>query len=181
MKTLLQSTKNSWAADGLLFRKYLLLTLFLSMVSGFVWSQNLITVTGKVTSGDDGNALPGVTVILEGTSTGTISDLNGDFSIEAPANGVLQFSFIGYETQVVPVNSRSTIHIELVSDAQSLDEFVVTGYSTQQRKNITGSVAVVDTDNLKKIPARSAQEALQGMASGVNVTKSGVPGAGGKI
>lgn len=181
MRTLLQSMKNFWTKDGLLFRKNLLLTLFLSMVSSFVWSQNLISVMGKITSGDDGSALPGVTVMLEGTSTGTISDLNGNYSIEAPADGVLQFSFIGYETQEISVNSRSTIDIELVSDAQSLDEFVVTGYSTQQRKNITGSVAVVDTDNLKKIPARSAQEALQGMASGVNVTKSGVPGASGRI
>src|SRR5690606_36606421 len=73
------------------------------------------------------------------------------------------------------------INVQLVSDTQSLEEFVVTGYSTQQRKNITGSVSVVNVDNLRKLPARSAEQALQGMASGVNITKSGVPGASSKI
>ena len=181
MKALLQSTNKSSTSGSLWSRKSLSLTVLLSLLCSFVYSQDTNSIRGRVTSGDDGSPLPGVSVLVKGTTEGTVTDIEGNFVLQTMGDGILQFSFIGYETQEVPVNSRSVIDVVLVSDAQALDEFVVTGYSTQRKKDITGSVAVVDTDNLKRIPARSAQEALQGMASGVNVTKSGVPGASGKI
>src|SRR5690606_6769420 len=182
MNTPLQTMKNGPTKKGIFLKKTPWLILYLSrMFYGFSYSQDLVSISGKVTSGDDGNAVPGVTVMVKGRQTGTVSDLEGNFSIQAPTDGVLMFSFIGYQTVEENINSRTIINVQLVSDTQSLEEFVVTGYSTQQRKNITGSVSVVDVDNLRKIPARSAEQALQGMASGVNITKSGVPGASSKI
>lgn len=181
MKTKSQSIEKFSKSDVFLVRKIFTVTLFLSLLSGIGYSQNLVPVKGNVRSGDDGSSLPGVTVVVKGSNTGSVTDFDGNYAIQVPADGTLIFSFIGYGTKEVHVNSSSVIDLELFADAALLDEFVVTGYSSQQRKNITGSVAVVDTDNLKRVPAGSAQEALQGMASGVNVIKSGVPGAGGKI
>ncbi|MFC4871048.1 SusC/RagA family TonB-linked outer membrane protein [Negadavirga shengliensis] len=167
---------------GFVFTKSLALALLLvPFVICFSYAQETISINGKVISGDDGSPVPGATVLLKNTQIGTVTDLEGAYSIQAPADGVIVVSFIGYETVEEPIESRSIIDIVLNSDTQSLDEFVVTGYSTQRRKNITGSVSVVDVDELKTVPSRSAEQALQGMASGVNVTRSGVPGASNKI
>ncbi|MEX2513845.1 MAG: TonB-dependent receptor [Cyclobacteriaceae bacterium] len=155
--------------------------LLISFVPCLSYAQETISVNGSITSNEDGSPVPGATVLVQNTQVGTITDLEGSYSIQAPPEGVLVISFIGYETVEVPVDSRSVIDIALNSDTQSLEEFVVTGYSTQQRKNITGSVSVVNVDELKSVPSRSAEQALQGMASGVNVTRSGVPGASSKI
>lgn len=140
-----------------------------------------ITVSGKVVSQDDGSPLPGVNVVIKDTSTGTATDADGNYTLSAAADAVLVFSFIGFTTTEVPVNGRQVIDVSLSGDTQTLDEIVVTGYSTQRKKDITGSVAIVEVDDLKRVPSASAEQALQGMAPGVNVTRSGVPGAGAKI
>lgn len=182
MKTPVPRTKSSLINDRVFFKRTTWLTFYLSfIIIGLSYSQDLVSVSGRVISGDDGNAIPGASVMVKGSQYGTVTDLDGNYQLEAAANAVLMFSFIGYQTVEENVGSRTQVNIQLFTDTQSLDEFIVTGYSTQQRKNITGSVAVVDVDNLKKIPARSAEQALQGMASGVNITKSGVPGASSKI
>lgn len=140
-----------------------------------------VTVTGKVVSQEDGNPIPGVNVVIKDTSIGTTTDADGNYTLSAAEDATLVFSFIGFQTVEVPVNSRQVIDVSLPGDTQTLEEVVVTGYSTQRKKDITGSVSIVEVDDLKSVPSMSAEQALQGMASGVNVTRSGVPGAGTKI
>src|SRR5690606_7403469 len=121
-------------------------------------------------------------VLVKGTSTGTVTDVEGNYTLTvSDEDAVLVFSSVGYVTQEVAVNGRTVIDVVLEEDLQGLDEVVVTGYSTQRKKDITGSVSVVDMDALNSIPSGSADRALQGMASGVNVINSGIPGAAPKI
>lgn len=135
-----------------------------------------IQVTGKVTSAD-GQGIPGVSILVKGTFSGTVSDVDGNYSIEVPDEAeILVFSSIGYITQEVNLNGRTVIDVVLEADVQSLDEVVVTGYSTQRKKDITGSVAVVDTESMNSFPTGSVSKALQGQVSGVTVISSGVPG-----
>ncbi|WP_460639532.1 SusC/RagA family TonB-linked outer membrane protein [Larkinella harenae] len=138
-------------------------------------------IKGKV-SDQNGGSLPGVNVVVKGTSTGTVTDGNGNYSLTVPDNALLVFSFIGYVSREIAVaNVQSTLNITLTADVQTLSEVVVTGYSTERKKDITGSVAIVDTKSLKSIPAGSAVQALQGQAAGVNVISSGSPGAGSNV
>lgn len=140
------------------------------------------TIAGRVTDAEKGEALPGVNVLLKGSTNGTVTDVNGRYTLiipEGPAS--LVFSFIGYVSQELVISSQSVLDIALVADVQSLSEVVVTGYSSERKKDITGSVAVVDMKAMKSIPGGSAVRALQGQASGVNVISSGVPGGGSTI
>lgn len=147
------------------------------LIPNIVDAQEGFSIEGKVISSEDGAPIPGVTVLLKSTTIGTVTDMEGNYSIQGTENGVLVFSFIGYERQEIPINSRSILNVELKGDAQSLEEVVVTGYTTQQKKDIIGAVSVVDTDAMKTIPTGSAAQALQGQASGVNVISSGSPGS----
>lgn len=145
------------------------------------FGQNATLVRGTVYDAGNESPLPGVNIVVKGSQQGTTTDTNGEFSINVPSGASLMFSFIGYVTQEVPVGSRSALTVRLVTDTQALSEIVVTGYSSQRKQDITGSVAIVNVKELQSVPSRSAEQALQGMASGVNVTKSGVPGAKSKI
>ncbi len=138
-----------------------------------------ISVSGKVT-GEDGTGLPGVSVALKGTATGTITDVNGNYTLSVPdasANGTLVFSYIGYLTQEVAINNRSAISLRLQIDAKTLDEVVVVGYGTQKKSDITGSVAIIDATEMKKVSTNDVAQLLQGRAPGVAVTSDGQPGA----
>ncbi len=129
-----------------------------------------ITVTGTVTSSSDNAALPGVNVLVKGTSTGTVTDVDGKYSINAPNdNDTLLFSSIGYTTQEVPVRGRSVIDITLAEDIQSLSEVVVVGYGTQEKVNLTGAVGVTDGEVLEKRPIANVGEGLQGVVPNLNV------------
>lgn len=132
-----------------------------------------ITGTVKDTRGE---ALLGVNVIVQGTTNGTVTDLDGNFSLEVEPNATLVFSYIGYITQAVQATDV-VINVVLREDSQSLDEVVVVGYSTQQKKDITGSVAVVDTKDLLASTGSSAAAQLQGKAAGVFIGTSGSPGS----
>lgn len=167
--------------NGMLIRhcRWVLVVMMVHLAE-MAFSQS-VTVTGRVVSKDDANPIPGVNVVIKNTSIGTTTDVEGNYALSAPEDATLVFSFIGFQTMEVPVNSRQVIDVSLAGDTQTLEEVVVTGYSTQRKKDITGSVSIVEVDNLKSVPATSAEQALQGMASGVNVTRSGVPGAGTKI
>lgn len=134
-------------------------------------------LSGKVTS-PQGEALPGVTVMVKGTTTGTQTGVDGSFSLQVPENGgTLVFSFIGYVTQEKPFSGPGTFNVRLADDRKALEEVVVTGYTSQRKKDLTGAVAVVDVQALKSQPAASAAEALQGKAAGVNIVNDGSPGA----
>jgi TonB-dependent SusC/RagA subfamily outer membrane receptor len=134
-------------------------------------------LSGKVTSAQ-GEALPGVTVMVKGTTLGTQTAADGSFSLNVPeTSGTLVFSFIGYTTVERPFNGPGTFNVRLADDMKALEEVVVTGYTTQRKKDLTGAVAVVDVQALKSQPAASATEALQGKAAGVNIVNDGSPGS----
>ena len=140
-----------------------------------------VRITGTVTD-ENGSPFPGVSIKIEGTTLGTISDINGKFSLEKPNdNVVLIFSFVGYITQKISGAGQTSIEVSMKAELKPLEEVVVTGYSSQRKKDITGSVAVVDVQSIKSTLSRSVQQALQGMASGVDITQSGIPGAAPKI
>ncbi|CAM3425718.1 TonB-dependent receptor [Pontibacter korlensis] len=137
------------------------------------------TVTGKVTD-ENGEGLPGVTVVLKGTSKGVSTDVTGHFSLLVPdGKDTLVISFVGYQSKEVLIGAGQTINIKLVPDSKALEEVVVVGYGTQKKVNITGSVATVDAEFLENRPVTNASQALQGV-SGVYVNQSGgQPGADG--
>jgi len=135
------------------------------------------TITGTVTD-IDGQPLPGVNIIVEGTNFGVSSDIDGKYSIEVPdANASLVFSFVGYVTQTVPVGGQSVIDIKMSSDVQSLDEVVVVGYGVQKKVTLTGSVSSVEGEELMKSPAVNFTNTLSGRIPGlITLTREGEPG-----
>ncbi len=140
-------------------------------------------VSGTVTDASDGTTLPGVSVQVQGTTVGTISDFNGQYELEVPnENATLVYSFVGYETLIVPVNSRNVIDVALETGLVGLQEVVVVGYGTQRRDAITGSVGVVGSQQIEQVPLASFDQILQGQSAGVSsVSSSGRPGAGSAI
>ncbi len=153
-------------------KKILLLSFFLMLLAGLdgaLLAQGR-TVTGKVTAADDGAAIPGVNVVVKGTTTGATTDSGGRYSISVPDNATLVFSFIGLLSQEVAVGNRSTIDVRMTSDVKGLNEVVVVGYGTQNRKDLTGSVASINGDDIRTAPVQSFDQALQGRAAGVNIT-----------
>ena len=137
-----------------------------------------ITVSGTVTAQADGGGLPGVNVLVKGSTMGTVTDVEGNYSINVPnENDTLVFSSIGYATQEVPVSGRSTLDMALTEDVQSLEEVVVVGFGTQKRANVTGAVSTVTGDVLEKRPIANTALALQGMTPGLTIkNQGGAPG-----
>ncbi|MBX0289298.1 TonB-dependent receptor [Hymenobacter sp. HSC-4F20] len=135
-----------------------------------------ITVTGRIVD-EKGAGLPGVNVIVKGTTTGTQTDADGRFSLTAPDNGTLQISFVGYTSQEVPVNGQTNISISLAPDSRALSEVVVVGYLAQDRQNLTSSVSSLDVKESAKTPVPTLAQAIQGRTPGVQVEGSGAPGA----
>ncbi len=135
------------------------------------------TVTGTISDGESGEGLPGATVLIKGATQGAVTDAQGQYRIDLPDNdGVLVFSFVGYESQEVSVGNRSVIDVDLSPDTQTLEELVVVGYGTQQRAKVTGAITTVKSTDLTATPVYNAAQALQGRASGVTVINSGAPG-----
>jgi TonB-linked SusC/RagA family outer membrane protein len=133
-------------------------------------------ITGKVASAA-GEALPGVTVLLKGTTNGTTTSTDGTYTLSVPESpGILIFSFIGYATQEKPFTGPGPINVTLADDTKALSEVVVTGYAVQQKKDLTGSVAVVNVEEMTKQPTAQVTNMLQGRAAGVTVVGSGQPG-----
>ncbi|GAA0877346.1 TonB-dependent receptor [Algoriphagus jejuensis] len=133
-----------------------------------------VRVSGKVTDESDGQGIPGATIIVKGTTQGTVTDVNGDYSLDVPsAESVLVISFIGYASKEVPVGASSILDITLAVDMQSLSEVVVVGYTTQKKSTLTGSVAQVKGDDVIQSKGTSnGALALQGEVSGLTVTRS---------
>jgi TonB-dependent starch-binding outer membrane protein SusC len=160
---------------------FLLLFTFLTIS---VLAQNASTVSGKVTD-DSGTGMPGVNVIIKGTSSGTTTDADGNYSITiSPDNSstILVFSFIGFSTHEEAVNGRSTIDVSLETNTETLNEVVVVGYGTQRKGDVTGSIASVGGETLKEVAASSVVNQLKGRAAGVVIVSNGAtPGSGGQI
>jgi len=144
----------------------------------FDFEEDFDVITGVVT-GDDSEPLIGVTVLLKGTSTGTVTDFDGSFTIDAPEDAVLIFSYTGYEAQEVPVDGRSVINLVLNPSATALDEVVVVGYGTQKKANLTGAVSAISSEALENRPIASVGQGLQGLVPNLNVTlRNGDPSQG---
>ncbi|MGI9542055.1 MAG: TonB-dependent receptor plug domain-containing protein, partial [Cyclobacteriaceae bacterium] len=136
------------------------------------------TVAGKVTESLSGAGLPGVNVLIKGTSTGAVSDAEGNYSLSAASSDILIFSSVGYVSQEITVGSQTTINIGLAEDIQSLEQIVVTGYGTQEKKDVTGAISSVKGDDFKNLPISGIDKALQGRLAGVQVVPNGgAPGA----
>jgi TonB-linked SusC/RagA family outer membrane protein len=138
-------------------------------------------ISGKV-SDAGGNSLPGVSVTVKGTSQGAISDVAGKFSVQAPNNATLVFSYIGYKAQEVKVGNQSNYDVTLEEDAAALSEVVVVGYGTQKKSQMTGAISQVTAKQITEMPLTNLGQALQGRAAGVDVSQSGSkPGAAPRI
>ncbi|WP_018479568.1 SusC/RagA family TonB-linked outer membrane protein [Pontibacter roseus] len=145
------------------------------------------TVSGRVTEQATGDGLPGVSVVVKGTTTGANTDADGNFTIALPAsispgNAVLVIRFVGMATQEVPISGRSTVNVALSPDTRQLSEVVVTGYTTQNQREVTGSVTTVRAEEIAQVPIASFDQALQGRAPGILVqAQSGQPGAAANV
>ena len=142
------------------------------------FAQN-IAVKGVVTDAATGEPLPGAMVIVQGTSRGASTGADGSFSINAPANGSLQFSLVGYLEQVLPINGQAIINAALSIDSQLLEETIIIGYGTSTKSSFTGSAAMVKSDAIEKKVATSVTSALAGTTAGVQMySSSGDPASG---
>lgn len=133
-------------------------------------------ISGKVVDHGDKQPIPGAVIKIQGTTRGTISDADGNFTLAAKPADVLEVSFTGYDTIFLPVGAQTSVTISLRAGNNALNEVVVTGYTSQHKKDITGSVSTVNVNAAKQLPVSSSEQLLQGQASGVNVLTSGVPG-----
>src|SRR5690606_31735792 len=143
------------------------------VLPNFAFSQNAVRKVEGIVRNEAMETLGGVTIRLKGTNNTTTSNENGAFAIQVNSNNdVLVFSFVGMVTQEVTVGSEKSLNVILSAESQSLGEVVVVGYGTQKRANLTGSVSVMETDDLATRPFASTSSALQGVAPGVTVTSS---------
>lgn len=137
-----------------------------------VWSAGAQrrSITGKVIDVSDGSGLPGVSVLVKGTTNGTATGADGSYTISASNTDVLSFSFIGFESQEIPVGSKTTIDIQMVQSAQQLSEVVVIGYGEREKKDVTGAISTVSSEEISRSTAMNPELAMQGRMAGVLVT-----------
>ncbi len=155
------------------FRKAKLLLIFSLMAITSSFGQN-ISIKGKVLD-IKGLGIPGVTVVENGTSNGTITDFDGNYSIDAKSDAIIVFSFIGMQTQEIFVNGKTSINITLLDETHGLSELVVTGYQTQRKADLTGAVSVVDVEEIEKNVTSNAMKSIQGQVPGMIITSDGRP------
>ena len=159
-------------------RRFLFL-LMLAVTSTMAWAQG--NVSGKVVDAT-GEPVIGASVVVKGTTTGAVTDIDGNFSIpNVPRNANLEISYIGFKTQSVSVSGKNAINVTLQEDRQMLDDVVVVGYGVQKKSDVTGAMASVSTEELNARPVNNALEALQGKAAGVDITTNERPGSLGSI
>ena len=153
------------------------------LASSATWAQER-TVSGRVTSAEDGSRLPGVNIVLKGTTNGTVTDANGDYSLKVPGSGgTLVFTFIGLTSQEVEIGTSNTVNADMSQDVQQLSEVVVTALGTKQNaREVTYANQTVKSGDLLSSPQKNALEALRGKTAGVNITTgSGSVGASTRI
>lgn len=160
-----------------MLRRLLLLIIALSGIThGYGQTR---TISGKVTSSEDGTPIPGVNIIVKNTTTGAVTDVNGQYSIGVEEQDILVFSSIGFASREIPVAGKTVIDVALEVDVQSLEEVVVVGYGSQLKKEVTGAVQTVTGKDLKDIPVSQLSQKLQGRLAGVQINQTtGKPGQG---
>ena len=158
-------------------RRGVLILGFILLVSELIFGQDREIVTGRIVEKGTGEPVVGATVVVKGTSTGTISDVNGFYTLrDIPQDAVLIFSFVGMKAQEVPVEGRRVINVELEIDSKVMEEVVVVGYGVQRKSDLTGAVASVKGEELQKSAVANVANALQGRVSGVLISPDGAPG-----
>ena len=163
---------------GMSVRRFLFF-LLLAVTSTMAWAQG--NVSGKVVDAT-GEPVIGASVVVKGTSMGTVTDIDGNFSIpNAPRNANLEISYVGFKTQSVSMSGKNSVSVTLQEDRQMLDDVVVVGYGVQKKSDVTGAMASVSTEELNARPVNNALEALQGKAAGVDITTNERPGTLGSI
>ena len=153
----------------------LLIPLLCFFCTPFLGHAQQAFVSGKVIDETTNDPLPGVNVLIKGSTEGAITDIEGNYRLEVAPEDVLVFSFIGYLSEEIPVGNQSTIDISLQEDIQSLQEVVVVGYSTEKRADFTGAVAVVEMENIRDNPSPNVMQSLQGQVPGLYVSTDGSP------
>lgn len=157
----------------------LIVALFMGAITIFAQTKQ---ITGKVSSAEDGTPIPGVSVVVKGTTNGTTTNIDGVFMLTAPENETLVFSFVGMKTVEVPITDQSTYNIELENELIGVDEVMVVAYGTAKKESFTGSAEVISNDVLEKRPVANISKALEGQVAGVQTTSgSGQPGDGASI
>jgi TonB-dependent starch-binding outer membrane protein SusC len=159
-------------------RKFTILFLGLMLVlTTLVYGQERV-ITGTITSGEDGSPLPGASVVVKGTTTGTTTDMDGKFTLSVPENSTVVVSFVGYLAEEVAITTQTEITVTLLPDISRLDEIVVIGYGVQKKSLVTGSIAKVEAKDLENSVSTRFEQALQGKVSGMVVAQnSGAPGS----
>ncbi|APY00964.1 SusC/RagA family TonB-linked outer membrane protein [Lacinutrix venerupis] len=157
--------------------KSALIAILFMCISAF--AQENLTIKGQVISSADNMALPGVNVIIAGTSNGTSTDFDGNYQINAKSGDVLQISYVGYVTQLLPITAdKTTINVALVEDSNTLDEVVIVGYGTQKKSHLTGAISKVKNETLDQIAVSRVDDALIGQVSGVNIQSTNAEAGG---
>ena len=153
----------------------------LSLFSLTAFAQ--IKITGTASDAETGEPLSFITIQVKGTTAGTTSDMDGNYSIEVPnRDAILVYSYIGYRSQEIKVGNQTHINVRLSEDVETLDEVVVVGYGVQNKRDVTGSIAKVGSEELMSVPTSSFDAALQGRDAGVQVNQtSGLAGSGAAI
>ncbi|MCK4745690.1 MAG: SusC/RagA family TonB-linked outer membrane protein, partial [Bacteroidales bacterium] len=159
-------------------KRFSILFVFLVFTVVMLYAQGE-QITGSVTGAEDGDALPGVSVVVKGTTTGTVTDFNGQYTITVPETSTtLVFSFVGMLTREIEIGGRSTIEVAMETDAIGIDEVMVVAYGTKRKGGVTGSVSVVESDAFDSKPISSFDQMIQGTSPGVQVvTSNGAPGS----
>ena len=145
------------------------------LIMGSALNAQIISVQGNVKSANDGEPLIGVNVVVQGDAVGTITDFDGNYTLNAPLNGTLVFSYIGYDDQVIKVENRKTINVELKESSLLLDEIIAVGYRTERKADLTGAVSIVKVDDMMSESENNPMKALQGRIPGMQVSADGNP------
>jgi len=158
-------------------KKIQLLSVFVLLLFGFTsFGQN--TYSGIITDAVTGDALIGVSIYIPATTQGTLSDIDGSFTLNANAGDVVEISYVGYKTQTITLTDETNLNVQLAVSSELLDEVVVVGYGTQKKSDLTGSIASIKAEDIKSVPTINAMQALQGKVSGLQIlSTSGDPGA----
>jgi TonB-linked SusC/RagA family outer membrane protein len=159
--------------------KRFLIPILLLFCAFSIFAQNK-TITGKITDSETGESLPGVNIVVAGTTIGTVTDLNGNYSINVNSgNETLEFSFIGYQKQSIALEGKSVLNVALKPELKELDEVVVVGYGTMKKSDLTGAVSSIKTEDILNTKSSNAIEALQGKIAGIDMTRvDGQAGSG---
>jgi iron complex outermembrane receptor protein len=161
-------------------KNYLLVCFLMLFTGANLFAQDR-TVSGQVTDSDTDEPIPGVNILIQGTTQGTVSDIDGNYELSVPSDGaILMYSYVGYKSQTIDIGTRSTVNIALVADVTALSEIVVTGYGTQEKKEITSAVASVKEKDFNQGNVNDAAQLLQGRVAGLSITNdnAGDPNGG---